>query len=69
MVEVGMPVMEAIQSATLVPAQLLKVDELYGSIEIGKKADIIAVEKNPMEDVSILENVIFVMKHGEVVKQ
>lgn len=69
MVEVGMPVMEAIQSATLVPAQLLKVDELYGSIEIGKKADIIAVEKNPIEDVSILENVIFVMKHGEVVKQ
>lgn len=69
MVEVGMPVMEAIQSATLVPAQLLKVDELYGSIEIGKKADIIAVEKNPMEDVSTLENVIFVMKHGAVVKQ
>lgn len=69
MVEVGMPVMEAIQSATLVPAQLLKVNELYGSIEIGKKADIIAVEKNPIEDVSILENVIFVMKHGEVVKQ
>jgi imidazolonepropionase-like amidohydrolase len=69
MVEVGMPAMEAIQSATVIPAQLLKVDNLYGSIKKGKKADIIAVEINPLNDISTLENVIFVMKHGVVVKQ
>ncbi|MBZ9779693.1 amidohydrolase family protein [Psychroflexus sp. CAK8W] len=69
MVEVGMPAMEAIQSATLVSAKLLKVDKHYGSIDKGKKADIIAVDKNPLDDISTLENVIFVMKHGDVVKQ
>jgi len=69
MVEVGMPAMEAIQSATLVSAKLLKVDKYYGSIEKGKKADIIAVEKNPLDDISTLENVIFVMKHGNIAKQ
>jgi len=68
MVEVGMPAMEAIQSATIVPARLLKVDDDYGSISKGKKADIIAVKRNPLEDISTLMNVIFVMKHGEVVK-
>lgn len=69
MVEVGMPPMEAIQSATLVPAKLLKVDDLYGSLSKGKKADIIAVENNPIKEILMLENVIFVMKHGKVVKQ
>ncbi|NEV92533.1 amidohydrolase family protein [Psychroflexus sp. YR1-1] len=68
MVEVGMPPMEAIQSATVVPAQLLKVEDVYGSIEAGKIADIIAVEKNPIQDISTLTQVIFVMKGGEVVK-
>ncbi|MFD0932463.1 amidohydrolase family protein [Psychroflexus salinarum] len=69
MVEVGMPAMEAIQSATVVSAKLLGVENLYGSIEKGKKSDIIAVENNPLNEISTLENVIFVMKHGEVVKQ
>jgi len=68
MVEVGMPAMEAIQSATIVPAKLLKVEDNYGSISKGKKADIIAVRSNPLEDISTLMNVIFVMKHGKVVK-
>lgn len=68
MVEVGMPAMEAIQSATLIPAKLLNVEDLYGSIEEGKKADLIAVEKNPIQNISTLRNVIFVMKGGEVVK-
>ncbi|MBZ9629064.1 amidohydrolase family protein [Psychroflexus sp. CAK1W] len=68
MVEVGMPAMEAIQSATLIPAKLLNVEDLYGSIEEGKMADLIAVEKNPIQNISTLRNVIFVMKGGEVVK-
>jgi imidazolonepropionase-like amidohydrolase len=68
MVEVGMPAMEAIQSATIIPAQLLKVDASYGSIDKGKMADIIAVKANPLEDISTMTEVIFVMKHGKVVK-
>lgn len=68
MVEVGMSPMEAIQSATIVAAKLLSVDSLYGSIAKGKKADIIAVKNNPIEDISTLLEVVFVMKHGEVVK-
>lgn len=69
MVEVGMPAMEAIQSATVVPAKLLNIYNTYGSIAKGKKADIIAVESNPVKDISTLLNVTFVMKHGEVVKK
>ena len=69
MVEAGMPPMEAIQSATMVPAQILKIDDQLGSVEAGKLADIIAVEDNPLEDISTMENVVFVMKEGKVYKQ
>jgi imidazolonepropionase-like amidohydrolase len=68
MVEAGMPAIETIQSATLVPASLLKVDNLYGSIKAGKIADIIAVDDNPLEDIKTMESVSFVMKGGEVYK-
>ena len=68
MVEAGMPAIETIQSATLIPAGLLKVDNLYGSIKAGKIADIIAVDDNPLEDIKTMESVSFVMKGGEVYK-
>ena len=65
MVEGGMPVMEAIVSATRSAADLLnKWDEL-GSIEAGKYADIIAVPGDPREDVEEFGRVHFVMKGGE----
>lgn len=68
MVEVGMPPMEAIQSATMTAAKVLNMDSRIGSLESGKIADIIAVPGNPLQDVSILENVSFVMKEGSVYK-
>lgn len=68
MVEAGMPALEALQSATIVPARLLKVDDQYGSLKAGKKADIIAVKSNPLQDVSTLLDPVMVMKHGVVVK-
>lgn len=68
MVEAGMPPMEAIKSATVVAADLLGVEDRLGSIEEGKTADIIAVPENPLEDISTLENVAFVMKKGEIYK-
>ena len=68
MVEAGMPAMESIQSATIVPAKLLKVEAKYGSIKPGKVADIIAVDEDPMERINTMENVTFVMKDGVVYK-
>ena len=68
MVQAGMPPMEAIQSATKTTATLLGMDDL-GSIATGKKADIIAVEGDPLADISNMLKVTFVMKDGIVYKQ
>ncbi|MDP6790101.1 MAG: amidohydrolase family protein [Candidatus Marinimicrobia bacterium] len=68
MVEAGMPPMEAIQSATVAAAEMLGVEDKFGSVEKGKAADIIAVKGNPLRDITVLENVAFVMKGGTVVK-
>ncbi len=69
MVAGGMPPMEAIQSATGVAAKFLRIDDRVGTLKAGLQADIIAVEGDPLADVSILENVVFVMKEGVVYKQ
>jgi imidazolonepropionase-like amidohydrolase len=68
MTEVGMPTMEAIKSATMTGATVLGMQDQIGSIEAGKLADIIATDKNPLEDVTTLEQVSFVMKDGVVYK-
>lgn len=59
----------AIRAATLEAAELLGVDAQIGEIKAGKLADIIAVSGNPLDDISNLERVKFVMKGGDVVKQ
>lgn len=69
MVDAGMPAIEAIQAATLAPAAILGVSEDLGTIETGKLADIIAVPGNPLEDISVMTEVQFVMKDGKVYKQ
>ncbi len=69
MTEVGMPPMEAIKSATIVPAQILGEEANMGSISKGKYADIIATDENPLQNIKTLQNVTFVMKDGLVVKQ
>ena len=66
MVEGGMLPMDAVKSATMVSAELLGIQDRLGSIETNKIADIIAVEGNPIDDISFLQNVIFVMKEGKV---
>ena len=68
MTEVGMPIMEAIQSATVSAADLIGVSDKLGSIEKGKLADIIAVEGDPIKDVQVMGKVAFVMKDGVVYK-
>ena len=68
MVDYGMTPLQAIQSATVVAAELMGWLDKTGSIEEGKYADIIAVEKNPLTDISVLQNVKFVMKDGKIIK-
>jgi imidazolonepropionase-like amidohydrolase len=58
--------MQAIQSATSRAAQLLDQSENLGSIEKGRYADLVAVDGDPLQDVSRLEHVRFVMKGGQV---
>ncbi|WLD10532.1 metal-dependent hydrolase family protein [Planctellipticum variicoloris] len=69
MVEGGMPPMQAIQSATLEAARLLKAEDRLGTIEPQKLADIIAVNGDPLAEIGTLRNVVFVMKEGVVYKQ
>jgi imidazolonepropionase-like amidohydrolase len=68
MVKLGLTPLQAIQSATINDADLLGWSDKVGTIEPGKWADIIAVDGDPLADVTALERVKFVMKGGEVVK-
>ena len=68
MVEVGMPPMEALQSATITNAQVLGLSDELGQLKVGYLADIIATQNNPIDEISTLENVTFVMKEGVVYK-
>lgn len=69
MVEGGMPAMEAIQAATSVAAKVLGQEENFGSLEEGKYADIVATPENPVDNISTMNNVGFVMKGGKVYKR
>ena len=66
MVEGGMPAMEAIISATSVPAKLLGMGDQIGTLKAGYLADIVAVPGNPLEDIEVMKDVKFVMKEGKV---
>ncbi len=68
MVEYGMTPLDAIRSATIRGSQLLRMEKQIGTIEPGKFADIIAVKGNPLDDISALKTVVFVMKAGKVEK-
>jgi imidazolonepropionase-like amidohydrolase len=68
MVRYGMTPMQAIQSATIVAAELLERPNDMGAIEAGKYADIVAVAGDPLRDVTELERIRFVMKGGQIVR-
>jgi imidazolonepropionase-like amidohydrolase len=66
--QLGMAPLAALQTATVNAADLMGLSAKTGSLEAGKWADMIAVEKNPLDDVRVLQNVKFVMKAGVVYK-
>jgi len=68
MVKHGMPAAAAIQAATVNAAELLGLASEIGSLEPGKSADLIAVQGDPLADVTVLKRVPFVMARGRVVK-
>jgi imidazolonepropionase-like amidohydrolase len=68
MVKAGMKPIEAIRSATQNAADLLKVGDRLGTIEVGKLADLVAVKGDPLKQISLLQDVSFVMKDGLVYK-
>jgi imidazolonepropionase-like amidohydrolase len=68
MVAAGMPPMFTIQAATISAAQLLRHDKDLGTLTAGKIADVVAVPGNPIEDISLMKRVSFVMKDGVVYK-
>ena len=69
MVRYGMTPMQAIQAATLNGADALGLKAQIGALTTGLAADIIAVKRDPLEDIRALEQVDFVMKAGQVYKQ
>ena len=68
MVEVGMPPMEAIQSATITNAKVLGLADELGQIKTNFVADIVATDSNPLQDISAMERISFVMKDGVIYK-
>ncbi|MDG1749156.1 MAG: amidohydrolase family protein [Porticoccaceae bacterium] len=67
LIEAGLSPMDAIKAGTSVGAELLQWDDMLGSLEPNKLADIIAVPGNPLEDISALESPSFVMKDGRII--
>jgi imidazolonepropionase-like amidohydrolase len=66
MVSWGMPIIEALRSATSVDARVLHMEEKIGQVKAGLFADVIALDGDPTRDISSLRRVRFVMKGGEV---
>jgi len=69
MVKFGMPVIDALRSATSTSARVLHLGDKLGQIKAGMFADVIAVEGDPTSDISSLRRVRFVMKNGAIYKQ
>ena len=69
MIDWGMTPIQAIQAATINAANALGRTADVGGIEVGRYADIIGVKGDPLNDVTLLQSIKFVMKSGEVIKE
>jgi imidazolonepropionase-like amidohydrolase len=64
-VKAGLTPMQAIQTATIVPAQVMNMDNRTGSIEVGKQADLVIINGDPLKDIRNIRNVWLVIKDGQ----
>ena len=69
LVEIGMTPLEALQAATTTAAVLLEVDDHTGHISLGLEADLIVLERNPLDDIGVVQDVLMVVSDGEVIVQ
>jgi len=67
--DAGFTPIDAIVAATLNGAELLHIDDMYGTITIGKIADLFVLNKNPLENISNINSVNFVIKKGKIFKK
>jgi len=65
MLKIGMTPMEVIIASTINAAEACGLEDEIGTLEIGKKADVIVVKGNPLDDISVLGSVLVVIKNGE----
>ena len=65
-VKAGLTPLEAIQAATTVPARVMKLDAEVGTIEVGKRADLIMVDANPLDNISNIRKLRFVVTQGRL---
>ena len=65
-VEMGFSTLEAIQSATIVNAEMLRLEKSIGAVEAGYEADLIAVEKNPLETITTVQDPLLVISNGRI---
>jgi imidazolonepropionase-like amidohydrolase len=68
LVKIGLPPMYVIRAATTLAAECIGCQDTLGSIEVGKLADLIAVEGDPLSDITAMENVALVIKNGRLEK-
>lgn len=66
LVNIGMPPMEAIKAATSIAAACIGVDKRTGSIKAGMEADLIAIERDPIADITGIQDVIIVINNGKI---
>ncbi len=65
-VDVGMTTLEALQSATLTTAELFGVEEHTGRIAVGLDADLVVTERNPLDDITVFDDVLMVVNNGRL---
>jgi imidazolonepropionase-like amidohydrolase len=65
-VELGFTPLEALQSATIVNAEMLRLEKSIGVVEVGYEADLVAVEKNPLENITTVQDPLLVMSNGRI---
>ena len=63
----GMSTTQVIKSSTIIPAQLLGVEDSAGTIESGKIANILVLKDNPLSNISTLRNIVNIVNEGEII--